>query len=77
MTTLRIDRLDDPRVAPYRDLREGRLLEEQGCFVAESRHVVRRLLASGRFPVRSLLVSEAALADLADALAPLDRKSVV
>jgi tRNA G18 (ribose-2'-O)-methylase SpoU len=59
---------DDPRVAPYRDLREGRLLEEQGCFVAESRHVVRRLLASGRFPVRSLLVTEAALADVADAL---------
>jgi tRNA G18 (ribose-2'-O)-methylase SpoU len=71
VTTLRIDRLDDPRVAPYHDLREGRLLEEQGCFVAESRHVVRRLLASGRFPVRSLLVTEAALADLADALAPL------
>jgi tRNA G18 (ribose-2'-O)-methylase SpoU len=71
VTTLRIDRLDDPGVAPYRDLREGRLFEEQGCFVAESRHVVRRLLASGRFPVRSLLVTDAALADLADALAPL------
>lgn len=67
----RIASLDDPRVAPYRDLREGRLLEEQGCFVAESRHVVRRLLASGRFPVRSLLVTEAALADVADAQARL------
>jgi tRNA G18 (ribose-2'-O)-methylase SpoU len=65
----RVTSLDDPRVAPYRDLREGRLLEEQGCFVAESRHVVRRLLASGRFPVRSLLVTEAALADVAGALA--------
>jgi tRNA G18 (ribose-2'-O)-methylase SpoU len=65
----RIASADDPRVAPYRDLREGRLLEEQGCFVAESRHVVRRLLASGRFPVRSLLVTEAALADVAGALA--------
>jgi tRNA G18 (ribose-2'-O)-methylase SpoU len=66
--TERVASPDDPRVAPYRDLREGRLLEEQGCFVAESRHVVRRLLASGRFPVRSLLVTEAALADVADAL---------
>ncbi|MGH7289321.1 MAG: TrmH family RNA methyltransferase, partial [Myxococcota bacterium] len=56
--------LEDPRVAPYRDLREGRLLEEQGVFVAESRHVVRRLLVGGRFRVRSLLVSEAALAEL-------------
>ena len=54
MTLARIESLADPRVAPYRDLREGRLLEEQGCFVAESRHVVRRLLAGGRFPVRSL-----------------------
>jgi tRNA G18 (ribose-2'-O)-methylase SpoU len=72
--TERIEALDDPRVAAYRDLREGRLLEEQGCFVAESRHVVRRLLAGGRFPVRSLFVSEAALADLADALAPLEPK---
>ena len=66
-----VEALDDPRVASYRDLREGRLLEEQGCFVAESRHVVRRLLASGRFPVRSLFVTQAALEDLADALASL------
>lgn len=67
--TLRVEALDDPRVAPYRDLREGRLLDEAGCFVAESRHVVRRLLASGRFPVRSLFVTPAALADLEPALA--------
>ncbi len=66
-----VESLDDPRVAPYRDLREGRLLEEQGCFVAESRHVVRRLLASGRFPVRSLFVTAPALADLEGALAAL------
>ena len=65
----RIDALADPRVAPYRDLREGRLLDEQGLFVAESRHVVRRLLAGGRFRVRSLLLSETALADLEGALA--------
>jgi tRNA G18 (ribose-2'-O)-methylase SpoU len=67
--TERIASLDDPRVAPYRDLREGRLLEETGCFVAESRHVVRRLLAGARFPVRSLFVTENALAELEDALA--------
>jgi tRNA G18 (ribose-2'-O)-methylase SpoU len=71
VTPLRVTHLDDPRVAPYRHLREGRLLDEQGCFVAESRHVVRRLLTSGRFPVRSLFVSEAALADLEQTLAPL------
>lgn len=67
----RIAALEDPRVAPYRDLREGRLLEEQGLFVAESRHVVRRVLAGGRFPVRSLLLSEPALEELRGALAGL------
>jgi tRNA G18 (ribose-2'-O)-methylase SpoU len=77
VTAARIESLDDPRVAPYRDLREGRLLAEQDCFVAESRHVVRRLLASGRFPVRSLFVTEAALADLAGALAPLETRPPV
>jgi tRNA G18 (ribose-2'-O)-methylase SpoU len=71
MRVERIEGLADARVAPYRDLREGKLLEEQGLFVAESRHVVRRLLAGGRFPVRSLLLSEPALDDLARALAAL------
>jgi len=67
----RVDSLDDPRVAHYRDLREGRLLEEHGLFVAESRHVVRRLLAGGRFRVRSLLLSDLARADLEADLARL------
>ncbi len=71
MSSERIVSLEDPRVAFYRDLREGRLLEEHGVFVAESRHVVRRLLAGGRFRVRSLLVSEAALAELGPDLARL------
>jgi tRNA G18 (ribose-2'-O)-methylase SpoU len=72
MRIARIAALGDPRVAPYRELREGKLLEEQGCFVAESRHVVRRLLAGGRFPVRSLLLSEPALAELGGLLAGLE-----
>jgi tRNA G18 (ribose-2'-O)-methylase SpoU len=73
----RITALADARVAPYRDLREGKLLEEQGLFVAESRHVVRRLLAGRGFPVRSLLLSEPALADLGGALAALADPPVV
>jgi tRNA G18 (ribose-2'-O)-methylase SpoU len=81
----RIEALADPRVDAYRDLREGRLLEEQGLFVAESRHVVRRLLAAGRYRVRSLLLSEPALAELRGPLAapagpggaPLDEPPVV
>jgi tRNA G18 (ribose-2'-O)-methylase SpoU len=68
-----VEALADPRVDLYRDLREGRLLHEHGLFVAESRHVVRRVLRggrgrvrswAGRFRVRSLLVTDAALMDL-------------
>ena len=77
MSTERIEELDDPRVGPYRDLREGRLLEEAGCFVAESRHVVRRLLAGGRFPVRTLFVTPAALADLEPTLAVLRQRPAI
>ncbi len=55
-----IDRLDDPRLDPYRDLRAHDALAAQGLFVVESRHVVRRLLALGRFRVRSLLLTETA-----------------
>jgi tRNA G18 (ribose-2'-O)-methylase SpoU len=69
MRTERIAELADPRVAPYRELREGKLLEERGLFVAESRHVVRRVLVGGRFRVRSLLLSEPARAELGGALA--------
>jgi tRNA G18 (ribose-2'-O)-methylase SpoU len=58
----------DPRIADYSAVREGELLARRGLFVAESRIVVERLLASGRFAVRSLLLSETALAALRPAL---------
>jgi len=60
---------DDPRIASYQAVREADLLAQRGVFVAESRIVVERLLASRRFAVRSLLVNETALAALAPALA--------
>ena len=65
MDIQRIHDPDDPRVADYRDLRQpdGR---ERGVFVAESRSVVRRLLAS-RFRTRSILVTAPALESLGDA----------
>jgi tRNA G18 (ribose-2'-O)-methylase SpoU len=51
---------DDPRVAPYRNVSDPELLRTHGLFVAEGRLVVQRLIESGRFRVRSLLVNEAA-----------------
>lgn len=50
-------RLDDPRLEPYRALRDGPRLRRQGLFVAESRHVVRRLLGPGSFRLRSVLAT--------------------
>jgi tRNA G18 (ribose-2'-O)-methylase SpoU len=63
--------LDDPRLADYRQVREPREMLARGCFVAEGRFVVRRLLTASRFPARSLLVCDAALVELEDLLAGL------
>lgn len=51
-----ISSLDDPRLAPYRALKERELAREGGRFIAEGEHVVGRLLASD-FPVESVLVA--------------------
>lgn len=55
-------------------------LLRRGLFVAEGRHVTRRLLASSRFTVVALLVTpaaEAALADVLGALPPERRPPLV
>lgn len=69
MTPEVVTRRDDPRVADYLAVREADLLAQRGLFVAESRIVVERLLASRRFAVRSLLLNDTALAALRPALA--------
>ena len=59
----------DPRLAPYRDLRDGGLAARRGLFVAEGRPLVRRLLAGARFRTHSVLATEpmaAALRDVVD-----------
>ena len=62
----------DPRIADYRDVPDGELLEQRGVFVAEGRLVVRRLLATARFRTRSVLVTEAARPALAGVPTPDD-----
>ena len=52
----KIDSLDDPRIATYRNLRD-RTLRGESLFIAEGQLLTERLLAS-RFPVESLLVIE-------------------
>ena len=47
---------DDPRMAPYRAVRDQELLRNHDLFVAEGENLVLRLAAS-RYPMHSLLVA--------------------
>jgi tRNA G18 (ribose-2'-O)-methylase SpoU len=67
-----IDDPADPRLADYRDIRDPHLRLRHGLFIAESREVIRRLFACGRFRPRSVLLTPAALAGLRDLLETAD-----
>ena len=56
-----VERADDPRIREYRHTGNPAWLRSQGLFVAEGRLVLKRLLDSGRFPVRSILLTPPAL----------------
>lgn len=51
-----LDSLTDPRLDPYRRLKERELARDGRRFIAEGPHLVRRLLASD-FPTESVLLS--------------------
>jgi len=72
MSIERIDRPDDPRVAAYHGVRDAELLRSHGLFVAEGRHIFRRIVEDGRYRVQSMLVNEAAQRDLEPTIATLD-----
>lgn len=61
MLVHRIDSLEDPRVADYRNVKDAHLRDEGEIFLAEGRLGVRRLLRSERFRMRSAFVTETAL----------------
>ena len=71
MAVERISGASDPRVAVWRDVRDGELVRARGLFVAEGRLVVRRVLDETRYRVHSLLVNDAALSSLASSLAAI------
>jgi len=54
---IRITDIDDPRLVYYRDLRDRRLADAEGRFIAESKRLTERLLASA-LTVESVLVDE-------------------
>ena len=68
---------DDPAAAPFRDIPTYDRREETDTFVVESRQCVRRLIDSGRFPIRALLCTPPALRALAPMLETLIPQPVV
>jgi tRNA G18 (ribose-2'-O)-methylase SpoU len=62
---------DDPRIEPYRAVRERDLAGREHRFVAEGEVVLRVLLRQSRFRVESVLLAENRLAGLGDTLAGL------
>jgi len=76
VTLIRVNDPDDPRIDAYRNVPDPDLLIQGGLFVAEGRLVVRRLIEGRRFPVRSVMVTEAALVPLRDVLATRDELTV-
>ncbi len=65
---LAIDAPDDPRIAPYLNVRDRELAAEGDRFIAEGEHLVRRLLASAIIP-ESILVTTRRVEEIAP-LAP-------
>jgi tRNA G18 (ribose-2'-O)-methylase SpoU len=68
-----ISSIDDPRLEPYRNLKDTNRTRWAGLFIAEGEKLVRRLLASD-YPIESILLSdrhEQQLAPLAPPDAPL------
>ena len=70
MPIVPVDSLDDPRIAPYRDLKDRELARAGGRFIAEGEQVVRRLLDSD-YPTDSLLLARRRAAEIVP-LAPPD-----
>lgn len=71
MTLVRIETPDDPRLAPYRDLRDAGVTVRYDGFIVEGEVALRRAITAGRFPLGSALVSEKRLDRLSDLLVRL------
>jgi tRNA G18 (ribose-2'-O)-methylase SpoU len=63
-----IDDPDDPRIEPFRQVRERDLVGRQGGFVAEGEVVLAKAVAAGRHPLTCLLLDEKRVAGLAPIL---------
>jgi tRNA G18 (ribose-2'-O)-methylase SpoU len=72
-----IDDPADPRIEPFRQVRERDLVGRQGGFVAEGEVVLAKAVAAGRHPLTSLLLDEKRVASLAPILNQLPASTPV
>ena len=64
MGVYRVDSIEDPRLAPFRSLKERELAAEGRQFIAEGEHLVRRLLQSD-YVTDAVLLAERRAAEIA------------
>jgi tRNA G18 (ribose-2'-O)-methylase SpoU len=62
---------DDPRIEPYRQVRERDLVGRQGRFVVEGEVVLAKAVAAGRHPLDSVLIDDKRLEALGPVLCRL------
>lgn len=72
-----VDDAADPRIEPYRDIRERDLVGRLGLFVAEGRVVIEKLVGATGHKAESLLVAAHRLDGIADILDRLDDSTPV
>ncbi len=63
---------DDPRIAPYRAVKERDLMRSSGAFIVEGKVTLARLVEASRFDIESVFLAENRVAPLTDMLAKLD-----
>lgn len=68
----RVEATDDPRLAPYRALKDNEVARDTDGFIVEGAIALDRLIDTGRFPILSLFLSETAATRLEQSLARLD-----
>jgi len=73
----RIDDAGDPRLEPYRAVRERDLVGREGLFVAEGRVVLEKAVAAMPEAIASVLAAERRLESLAEVLAGLPDRTPV
>ncbi|NJR14168.1 MAG: hypothetical protein HC779_08500 [Phyllobacteriaceae bacterium] len=71
MRAIAITDADDPRIAPYRNLKDRDLLHRGGYFIGEGKFILERMLSRSAFAPISILIRDDKLAALEGILASL------